>query len=253
VVWSTGFLTVILVKFSGGLDKDPLATSHWLFPEVIYLTKGWIGFVCNSPEDATLLLSSLWVFGGSSIMLKWWRIAFNPDKDYFQFRHLWVLLPGLPLYLWNAGALRAIGDSLGKFIALDSKSLTAPVRKMGRVLVEMDIHMVYQKLLRLSGVGIGLLSHSTILGCPFDAIFVVEQGTSDVTVLGRLRMSPLKKKTYKGIHLSIWMKMFLWATKVSHQESMLPWNKRLLLLYLVSYKVYAHPFITLFPFGKRRL
>ena len=74
-------------------------------PEVIYLTKGWLGFICNSPKGASLLLSSLWVFGGSSLMLKRWRIAFNPDTDYFQFRHLWVLLSGLPLYLWNEGAL----------------------------------------------------------------------------------------------------------------------------------------------------
>jgi hypothetical protein len=108
-------------------------------PEVIYLTKGWLGFISNSTEDASLLLSSMWVFGGNSLMLKCWRIAFNLDTNYFHFRHLWVLLPGLPLYLWNEGDFRAIGDTLGKFIAFDSKILSAPVWKMGRVLVEMDI------------------------------------------------------------------------------------------------------------------
>jgi hypothetical protein len=60
--------------------------------------------------------------------------------EHFQFRHLWVLLPGLPIHLWNAGALRAIGDSLGKFLSLDLTSLESTSRKMGRVLVEMDIH-----------------------------------------------------------------------------------------------------------------
>ena len=29
------------------------------YPEVIFFTKGWLGFICNSPEDATLLLNSL--------------------------------------------------------------------------------------------------------------------------------------------------------------------------------------------------
>jgi hypothetical protein len=95
-------------------------------PEVLYLTKGWLGFHCNSPDDATLLLSSFWVYGGSSLMLKRWRLAFSPDTDYFQLRHIWVLLPGLPLHLWNAGALRAIGDSLGRYIALDHRLLLVP-------------------------------------------------------------------------------------------------------------------------------
>jgi hypothetical protein len=72
---------------------------HWYpllgySPEVLYLKKGWLGFNCKSPEDASLLLNTLWVFGGSSLMLKRWRMAFNPDTDYFQHRHLWVLLLG---------------------------------------------------------------------------------------------------------------------------------------------------------------
>jgi len=50
-----------------------------------------------------------------------------------------VLLPGLPLHIWNEGAIRDVGDSLGKFISFDTQSLTGSLRKMGRVLVEMDI------------------------------------------------------------------------------------------------------------------
>jgi hypothetical protein len=75
-------------------------------PDVQFLKKGWLCFLCKSPDDATKLLSSLWVYGGSSLMLKRWRLAFNPDSEFFQRRHLWVLLPGLPLYLWNKDALQ---------------------------------------------------------------------------------------------------------------------------------------------------
>jgi hypothetical protein len=32
-------------------------------PEVLYLKKGWLGFLCRTPEDATLLLSFTWVLG----------------------------------------------------------------------------------------------------------------------------------------------------------------------------------------------
>jgi hypothetical protein len=87
--------------------------------EVLYLVKGWLGFICRTPEDTTLLMASRWVFGGSSIMLKRWWVAFDPTTDYFPQRHLWVLLPGLPIHLWNEGTLKAINDSLGTFITVD--------------------------------------------------------------------------------------------------------------------------------------
>jgi hypothetical protein len=77
--------------------------------------------------------------GVAALMLKRWRLAFNPDTEYFQFRHLWVLLPGLPLHLWNEDSLRAIGNAIGQFISLDTQSLKSPSRIMGRILVAIDI------------------------------------------------------------------------------------------------------------------
>jgi hypothetical protein len=137
------------------------------FPELIYMTKGWLGIICNTPEDATLLLSSLWVFGGSSLMLKCWRIAFNPDSDYFQLRHLWVLLPGLPLFLWNEGALKAIGETLGRFIAHDTKLLNSSQRKMGRVLVEIDIYNGLSETIEIEWRGRRITQSLDYLGVPF--------------------------------------------------------------------------------------
>jgi hypothetical protein len=57
-------------------------------PELIYLTKGWLGFICRSPEDVELLLKSRWVNGGSSLMLKKWRVAFDPETEFFSYRSL---------------------------------------------------------------------------------------------------------------------------------------------------------------------
>jgi len=136
-------------------------------PDVLYLKKGWLCFYYRSLEDASLLLSSLWVFGGSSLMLKCWRMAFNLDTDYFQLRHLWVFLPGLSLHLWNEGAIRAIGDSLGNFIAFDTLSLTGSSRKMGRLLVEMDITIGLLKTLEIEWRGRKLLQTLDYLGLPF--------------------------------------------------------------------------------------
>jgi hypothetical protein len=145
-------------------------------PEVLYLKKGWLCFICKTPDDASLLLSSFWTYGGSSIMLKRWRLAFNPDTDFFQLRHLWVLLPGLPLHLWNEGALRAIGNALGKFITLDSQSLNSPLRKMGRVLVEIDITAGLPEKLEIEWRGRTHLQLLDYLGLPFRCNLCRETG-----------------------------------------------------------------------------
>jgi hypothetical protein len=100
-------------------------------PEILDLTKGWVGFICRTPEDVSILLDRFWVLGGSSLMLKRWRVAFDPATEHFQHRHLWVLLPGLPLHFWHEGALKAIGNTLGRFISLDSTSLALQQGRWG--------------------------------------------------------------------------------------------------------------------------
>jgi hypothetical protein len=64
-------------------------------PEVIFMTRGWFGFRFKSTEDTLIVLDKFWVIDGCSLMLKHWRVSFDPVQDYFQFHHLWVLLPGL--------------------------------------------------------------------------------------------------------------------------------------------------------------
>jgi hypothetical protein len=109
-------------------------------PEVLTLSRGWFGFIFKSPEDTLVVLDKLWVIDGNNLMLKCWRVCFDPVTEYFQFLHLWVLLPGLPLQLWNAKALEAIGNELGRFIKVDEATIKAPDKRIRKVLVEIDIH-----------------------------------------------------------------------------------------------------------------
>jgi hypothetical protein len=108
--------------------------------KITYLTQGWLFFSFKSPEDSTSILEQLWTIDDDSLMLKQWRISFDPLQDYFRLRHFWVLLPGLPLHLWNQKALEAIGNSLDRFICVDLQVLTASEKKVARVMVEIDIH-----------------------------------------------------------------------------------------------------------------
>jgi len=73
-------------------------------------------------------------------MLKRWTHFFNLEKEHLRFHDLWVLLPGCPLAIWNLEAFKAIGDTLGKFMHVDSKLLTVQDRRVGRLLVEFDLN-----------------------------------------------------------------------------------------------------------------
>jgi hypothetical protein len=136
-------------------------------PLLTFLEKGWLGFLCRTPEDTETLLSTRWTFGASSIMLKRWRLSFDPHSEYFSKRHLWVLLPGLPLQFWNEGALRAIGDSLGTFITVDRSALTAADKKVGHVLVEVDIHGGLPETLEICWRDRRKIQNLDYLGIPF--------------------------------------------------------------------------------------
>jgi hypothetical protein len=81
-------------------------------------------------EDVELILGGFWDFEGGSIMMKRWRTGFDPATDYFSFRHVWVLLPGLLLNLWNKKALTAIENLLGRFLKVDEAGLHSMDKRM---------------------------------------------------------------------------------------------------------------------------
>jgi hypothetical protein len=119
--------------------------SHWRpllgYTLVIsYLTHGWLCFRFNMPEDTNTILERFWILDGGSLMLKRWRPNFNPLQDYFQLRHFWVLLPGLPLHFWNLKALEAIEQYSGSIHLCGQSVSHWSEQKLEKVMVEIDIH-----------------------------------------------------------------------------------------------------------------
>jgi hypothetical protein len=100
-------------------------------------------------------------------MLKRWRFGFNPSTEFFSHRHLWVLLPGLPLQLWNQQALELIGASLGRFLRVDTNSLAAPDRRMAKIYVEIDIQAGLPEILEIDWRGFLFAQRLDYLGIPF--------------------------------------------------------------------------------------
>jgi hypothetical protein len=136
-------------------------------PDVFYLTKGWFGFHFKQIEDTELILGKVWTFDGGSLMIKRWRVSFDPAHDYFRFKHFWVLLSGLSLHFWHAKALEAIGNTLGKFISADLGALKATDKRICRVLVEIDIHSGLLETLEIVWRGHHLSQSLDYLGIPF--------------------------------------------------------------------------------------
>jgi len=119
-------------------------------------------------------------------MLKRWGISFNHAHDYFHLRHLWVLLPSLPLYLWNAKTLEAIGTSLGKVLVVDFKALEAPIKRVARVLVELDIHEGLQESIDIEWQGHTIRQNIDYLGIPFRCTLYKQTGHLQNQCSGRV-------------------------------------------------------------------
>jgi hypothetical protein len=146
-------------------------------PKFFLLQQGWLGFVFKTPADSTLILGDFWPIDGGSLMLKRWRLGFNPATEYFGLRHLWVLLPGLPLQLWNLQALERIGASLGRFLKIDSNLLEAADRRIARIYVELDIQAGLPEVLEIDWRGQLISQRLDFLGIPFRCSFAEEQDT----------------------------------------------------------------------------
>ena len=117
---------------------------HWVpllgyVPKYITLTYGWFSLVFKMPEDVEVILGSFLDFVGGSLMLKHWRTGFDPVKEYFSCRHVWVCLPSLSLNLWNRLALTSIQNLLGRFLKVEESLLGTTDKRMAQVLVDIDV------------------------------------------------------------------------------------------------------------------
>ena len=120
------------------------ATEHWkpflsYVPAISLLVRGWIVFVFLEDAHATEVLNRLWRVGKGSLVLDRWHVNFDPAHERVRKRHLWALLPGLPFPLWNRSLLEGVGNTLGRFVALDDDFMNSFDKRMDKILVEMDI------------------------------------------------------------------------------------------------------------------
>jgi hypothetical protein len=152
--------------------------------KIFVLIKGWLCFLFKSAVDVESILQKTWLVKSGTLMLKHWHITFNPVKEHFRYRHLWVLLPGCPLVFWNLEAFRVIENALGKFLHADPKVLEGSDMRMGRIVVEMDLIDGLPVDLDIEWCGFTFQQRLDYMGVPFRC--VIYKGT------GRLRHQCLR-------------------------------------------------------------
>jgi hypothetical protein len=135
-----------------------------------------LGFVFKNPADSASILGGFWPIDEGSLMLKRWRLGFNPATEFFGLRHLWVLLPGLPLHLWNPQALERIGAAIGRFLKLDSNLLETEDRRLAKIYVEVDIQAGLPEVLEIEWRGRHIAQNLDFLGIPFRCSFCRRTG-----------------------------------------------------------------------------
>jgi hypothetical protein len=104
-------------------------------------------------------------------MIKRWTHLFNPEKEHFRFRHLWVLMSGCPLDFWNLEAFKAMGDALGKFLHVDVTLLSGQDRRIGKIMVEIDLQKGLPEFLEIEWRGIVHIQKLDYWGIPFHVWF----------------------------------------------------------------------------------
>ena len=90
---------------------------------VLTLVNSWFMFHFLSEEDRKVVEEWLWVFGKGSLVLSRWNVHFDPRMSTLAKRHLWVILPGFPLFFCNINAFTVVANSTGNFIHIEDSHL----------------------------------------------------------------------------------------------------------------------------------
>ena len=100
-------------------------------PKISILFRGWYGFTFKKEEHELFFLRVTWIKCHGILMIEIWHFCFERCTENIEFRHIWVLLPGLPLVFWNKVAMEAIGNHIGHFLHLEDGMLYGIDKTMG--------------------------------------------------------------------------------------------------------------------------
>ena len=115
------------------------STHFGYVPEIELLNRGWFAINLQKEEDCGWLLSKCWHLDHSPVLMKPWNPLFDASKERVDIIPVWVKFPALPLHFWDMYHFRRIGDILGTFLEADLSFLETKVKKVARILVNLNI------------------------------------------------------------------------------------------------------------------
>ena len=86
--------------------------------------------------------------GPRGIHLNKWDLSFDPKKYIPSSVLVWVKFPHLPLHYWSDEDLKAIGNTLGKYI--DNSEPKPPMFSCVRICVEVDLEKGFPEAINMS-------------------------------------------------------------------------------------------------------
>ena len=100
---------------------------------------GWIAFKFHSEDDAALVLTGVWRWDNSGLLLKIWTPLFDPRFERYDLLPIWVKLPNIPFKFWFVDFFKLVGNTLGTYLEAGLSFLELDTCCLGKVLVLIDL------------------------------------------------------------------------------------------------------------------
>lgn len=86
-----------------------------------------------------VLQEGLWFWGTTGLFITPWFLAFDANTMVISRMPVWILLHNLPLHFWDEHILSDIGNSIGKFLKMDTQLMGERIYTHARICV--DVHL----------------------------------------------------------------------------------------------------------------
>ncbi|XP_058732715.1 uncharacterized protein LOC131604280 [Vicia villosa] len=141
--WENALILYALGEnFSMNMIKNFMVKT-WNFvkiPNMYYNDEGYFILRFHSHEDLdAVLMRGPYTMRNVPLLIQEWRADFNLKRDMLRTLPIWIKLPQLPLYLWEAKSLSKIGSAIGVPLVTDECTASKHRVSYAKILVEVDI------------------------------------------------------------------------------------------------------------------
>jgi len=94
----------------------------------------------QSPEIRELVFQQgPWFWGSSGLFITSWFLEFDANTYVVSRMPVWACLHNLPIHFWDQKILACIGNSIGRFIKMDTQRIEERIFTFARICVEVDL------------------------------------------------------------------------------------------------------------------